>query len=168
MSELTSNCKRGISKANRLNENQEILDKASYTGYYNDLYLNDAFCPPSIGTYQLIFDGSYEETNEQEWSSYLFNGILSKSSSSAYHSLYDKTCYKYLIVQAVALGQKTGSLYYKEINGEKTLITSDTSYTCEKFICLKGSKHPNCSKYFTSNNNICFPHCIFIFIFIIP
>ena len=145
---MSDNCQKGVGYHTKYTS-FAIKSSAQHSGQYQDLYFYGCFIPPKEGYYQLIFSGDTDYTYEPIHSIYSFNGIGSKSRSTAFHYLYENTCYKYSIVQAVSWGNHNGALYYKDIDGKQEILSSTNSLSCTTFICLKGSDHPTCIKKLT-------------------
>ena len=165
---LPSDCQAGITKYSG-NENHQIISQASYSSYYyHDLYFEGTFCPKENGMYRIIFDGSIHERYESLYSSYTFNSIQHNSRISPYYYLWANTCYPYYIIHSIdGMYNIYGILYFQKKNNSKVVMTSEYSYSCQKFICLYGSKDPQCFKFKT--NNLFYPSCklLFFIIFLI-
>ena len=143
-------CSKGIFSRNYDHTNQTILTEAKVQKGYRDLHFIGSFCPPHDGEYRLLFEGTLDVDNEDEYSSYEFNNVTSKNRTTPYYLLFSHTCYPYRFTQSVGYSEtNNGSLYFQEKNQEKQIITNETSLTCHKLVCLSGSKHPQCLKYIT-------------------
>ena len=140
---LTSDCVKGILHSNWYHT-QEIYSQAYFSGKSRDNHFIGSFCPPSSGKYRLIYEGSIDSKNEAKYSNYIFNEKSSKSRTSEYNYLYRKTCYSYAMYHSYFTGYFTGALYFQKDSEERQLITNMTSYTCNRKICLSGSRDPQC------------------------
>ena len=147
---LTSECTQGIDKTNFGATNHEILSEAKVSGNFRDLIFDGTFCPLFSGKYRLIFEAPIDNTYDKI-STYKFNGIPCER-TSPYHYLHNKTCYPYNFAQAIS-SSTYGYLYYQKDNEEKQIITSSTSYSCKKKVCLRGSKDPECFRFHTCVKN---------------
>ena len=159
MKGLTNDCDRGI-KQYGSDIVMHNFDKAYFSGNIRDNRFAGFLCPPTSGLYRLIYEGEIHESYEIKYSTYTFNGITCNNRTSAYHYLFSGTCYNYKTIHSYD-GDQTDSLYYQKESGDKIYITSETSYTCTRDICLKGSTDPRCiksctCKHKTRNNNIFF------------
>ena len=149
---MSSTCQRGI-MSKTLETDYSLFDYANKSEEYHDLYFYGTFCPFSNGAYRLIYEGSVNDYLEPLYSSYKFNNILMKERTTPYHYLYAKTCYPFKTAQSINSGVHNAFLYYQKENEEKVLISHLNSLSCEKMICMKGSKDPKCSPFRTMNNS---------------
>ena len=145
---LGSDCEVGIKKSS-YKSSAYIIEKAYTSGTFQDNYYSGSFCPPTSGLYRLLYEGPTNDNNEAAFSSYTFNEITTKNRTTAYHYLYSHTCYSYIIKHSYPMSTFEASLYYQKDSGNKEYITNDTSYTCQRAICLKGSTDPRCFQYAT-------------------
>ena len=148
---LGSDCEAGIKKSS-YNGRIYIIENASISCTSVDNYFSGSFCPPTSGLYRLLYEGPTHDVSETTYSYYSFNEIKSKNRTTAYHYLYRNTCYSYDIVHSYPNSNFEASLYYQKDSDSKVYITSDTSYTCKRAICLKGSQDPRCFQYATCKN----------------
>lgn len=164
---MSKQCEKGIWTRNNQNTNVTIIPAAERQDY-RDLYFVGSFCPPEDGIYRLIFEGSIEEATENELSFYSFNFIKLKNRTTPYHSLYSKTCYPYWIFQSIHYQYNNwGKLYFQKMNEEKQILTFEFSYSCERLLCQKDSKHPTCFQSLTCKQTIYFnTQILFISLFI--
>ena len=139
---LPEHCFRGINSSS-LGGSLEILDKASITDGRRDNYLSGSFCPPSPGFYRLIYKGDIDANFENQYSSYTFNNVSTKSRTTSYFKLTEKTCYTYEIKVSIMKVTK-GELYYQKEGETEKILTKDESYSCYTFLCFSGSADPQC------------------------
>ena len=145
-------CERGIS-ISTIDNFIPIAETANITGFYHDLCFSGSFCPRETGSFRLIYEGTLQEYNEKEFSSFMLNNISSKNRTTAYHYLDGNTCYKYSIYHSSYDVEMSGTLYYQKENDEKMILTSNHSLTCFRDVCLPGSRDLKCMKYITCYKN---------------
>ena len=150
---LKSDCSRGITQHPNNRADSRTLDKAYSEGNLHDNNFYGSFCPPTSGMYRLIYEGTVRQDYETWYSKYTFNNISIKNRTSAYFYLFSKTCYSYKMYHAIDNMAITASLYYQKDSEEKQYVTSSTSYTCNRDICLKGSTDPRCRRFCTCRRN---------------
>ena len=140
-------CPKGIDAGHWGGVSLGILEVASISGEgYRDLYFQGSFCPHEDGSFRLIFEGSPSYGG----SYYIFNSITSDSRTTPYHYLDSNTCYPYSIYQSIDYSDGNyGILYFQKMNEDKQIITSEYSLSCNRIICMKGSKHPLCVSFIT-------------------
>lgn len=168
---LKSDCTRGIMQRAYDINTLQTLSKAYVGANFHDNHFYGSFCPPTSGLYRLIYESSIQQNYETSYSSYTFNNITLKDRTSAYHYLFSKTCYNYRIVHSIDNSATAASLYFQKDSGEKQYVTSSTSYTCNRDICLPGSTDQRCKRFCTCRRNrrneniilITFIHLIYIY-----
>ena len=159
-------CNKGINQINYHYENKTIVNVANLSRDYRDVSFWGAFCPPNDGVFRLIFDGSLDLENEQNYSFYRFNNLQLKNRTTPFYALLSDTCYPYYFKQAVTYSYSNwGILYFEELNKEKQVMTSEFSVVCEELVCKQGSLHPQCLRYITckhQTNKFHLYTCIFL------
>jgi len=127
-----------------------IIDSAiTPSQIYYDLHMSGSFCPPTSGSYRMIYHGTTDGGNDAAWSSYLwmFSPYI-KSRTSEYFFLNSSSCYYYHSAVATWGIQAYGSIYYQKQGGSEILITNSVSYSC----CITFDKNPSSTPIFTPLN----------------
>jgi len=132
---IPPDCVKGITfwtKINSVDTKIGVINVASMSGSYRDMFFEGSFCPKHPGEYRMVYEGTLDSRYESTYSRYYFVDALRLSRISPYYYLNQYSCYQYRVIHSTYTGSTWGNVYMEPKDGIRFIITNETSYSCTK------------------------------------